>query len=119
MRLDTAAALAVGVDPAEYPGGEVAVRIDPLAAGLLEDAGQHVGAGPPCAFGAAFSATTLFRSLICVPDLGGLAAGEHGVAGVGFVRSFSASSAASLPRIGREQRGGLLRGVGGLALPCA
>ena len=68
LLLDAAAALAVGVDPAQYPGGEIAVRIHALAAGDREDAREDVDRARRRS--RALAASVLFRSLICFQTWG-------------------------------------------------
>ena len=110
-RLQAAAALALGVDVAQYPGGEVAVRVHPLGAGLVEHAGQHVGAGAALgAVGGGLLGEDLLQVLDLVPDLRGLPAGEHHIAGLGRPELLGELRLA-LAEQRSEQRGRLLGGV--------
>lgn len=75
LLLDTAAALAVGVDPAQYPGGQIAVRVHALAAGVGKDSGDDARRLLPVRL----LGQRAFEVLDLLPDLGGLAAGQQDV----------------------------------------
>ncbi len=117
LLLDAAAALAVGVDPAQYPGGQVAVGVHALAAGVREDTGQHVDGG---AVRLRLVGERGLQVLDLLPDLRGLPGGEPGVAGVP-VRGpqLLDERGLVLAEDRGEQRGGLLRAVGDLQLRAA
>ncbi len=116
LRFESAAALAVGADESQYPGGEVPVGVDPLGGRLLEDPGQDVGARAAVAL----VLQGLLREdglevLDLLPDLGGLPVGEHGVAALGGGELLD-ELVDVLAEDRGEQGGGLLGRVGGLAL---
>lgn len=116
LRLQATAALPLGVDESQYPGGEVAVGIDASGGRLLEDSGQHVGPGAALrpVLGRLLREDGL-EVLDLLPDLRGLPPGQDRVAalrGGELLRQFGLVLAEDRG----EQRRRLLRGVRGLAV---